>query len=369
MIRYPQLGRSLALVAALAALGSGGVAFAQAAAPAVAPTAPAAVTATSAAPTTAVPTTAAAPAASSAAQASAVPATPAPAAATTTPAADTATSAPAAAPTPAAPTAPAAVTAQSAAADQGSPLPVAAPSAAAGGKSLSLDEAVAEGLATDPGIRSGAWDLLSARARALDAKFRMLPSLSVSAGYTQLNPEPTPAVSPQELAVMPWLPELMTAFTGAPDNVRDVGLNLQYPIFMGFKLREAAEIAKLQSLGKADTLELEKRALTFEIERAYWEAVRAGADVDSLGKNLELEHIIRDETKSLVEQGMATTADQLDEDARLDQVSLALDDAQSMRDMAFLMLASLIGDDNARKNVDPSTYLLTTTPGETAIPE
>ena len=157
-------------------------------------------------------------------------------------------------------------------------------------------------------------------------------------------------------------------FTGAPNDVRDVSLNLEYPIFAGFRLREAAEIVKLQSLGKADTLELAKRALVFEIRRAYWEAVRATANAASLGKNLELEHIIREETKSLAEQGMATTADELDEDARLDQTSLALDEAQSMRDMAFLALASLIGDENAEKSVDTSAYALTTSPSEAALP-
>jgi len=335
VIRHVQLGRSIALAAALAALGAGGGAFAQAA--------PAAAPATA---------QAAAPAAATTAEQAAAPATTA--AGTATTAATTTAAGPA--------------TTTAAAADHGTALP--APSAApGGGKSLSLDEAVAEGLATDPGIRSGTWDLLSSRARALDAKFRMLPSLSVSAGYTQLNPEPSASTASVPPAYAGLVDYLLAMFSGAPDNVRSVGLNLQYPIFMGFKLREAAEIAKLQSLGKADSLELEKRALTFEIQRAYWEAVRAGANVDSLGKNLELEHIIRDETKSLVEQGMATTADQLDEDARLDQVSLALDEAQSMRDMAFLMLASLIGDDNARKSVDLSAYLLTTAPGEAAIPE
>jgi outer membrane protein TolC len=254
--------------------------------------------------------------------------------------------------------------AASGAADSGAAISA----APAGAKSLTIDEAVAEGLTRDPGVRAGTWDLLSARARAADAKFRMLPSLSVSAGYTQLNPEPAPPITPEELAAMPWLPMLMQEFTGAPNNERDIRMDLQYPIFAGFRLREAAEIAKLQSLGKADGLELAKRALTFEIRRAYWEAVRATANAASLGKSLELEHIIREETKSLVEQGMATTADQLDEDARLDQTSLALDDAQSMRDMAFLSLASLIGDENAEKSVDTSAYVLASTPSEAVIP-
>ena len=55
-------------------------------------------------------------------------------------------------------------------------------------RSLTIEQAVASGLANDPGIRSGNWDLVSARAKAQDAKYRMLPSLSASVGYTQLSP-------------------------------------------------------------------------------------------------------------------------------------------------------------------------------------
>ena len=60
-------------------------------------------------------------------------------------------------------------------------------------KSLTIEQAVAAGLANDPGIRSGNWDAVSARAKAQDAKYRMLPSLSASVGYTQLSQEPSPA--------------------------------------------------------------------------------------------------------------------------------------------------------------------------------
>ncbi|MGA2545350.1 MAG: TolC family protein [Rectinemataceae bacterium] len=257
--------------------------------------------------------------------------------------------------------------------------PLAAQSAdQAPAKSLSIEQAIAAGLASDPGVQSGAWDILSARARAQDAKYRMLPSLSASAGYTQLSPEPTfgfgdlPAKDLALLApyasVLETLAPVFDDLLPTIDASKDIRLDLQYPIFTGFRLREAAEIAKLQSLGKEQALELAKRALTFEIRRAYWEDLRATANVESLGQSLELENVVRDETKSLVDQGMATTADQIAEDYRFDQTTLALDDAKSMQEMAYLSLSSLTGDQGASKSVAPGGYDLTTKPGQADFP-
>ena len=248
------------------------------------------------------------------------------------------------------------------------PMVAAAPLAAQSVKSLTIEQAVAAGLANDPGIRSGNWDAVSARAKAQDAKYRMLPSLSASVGYTQLSPEPAPVISAAVTSAYPFIPVLMNMFTGGPSFSQDQRLDLQYPVFAGFRLREAAEIAKLQSLGKLEVLELAKRALTFEIRRAYWEDVRAVANVESLGKSLELENVVREETKNLADQGMATMADQLAEDYRFDQTTLSLDDARSMQEMAFLSLSSLTGDQVASKNAVPAGYELATKPGQANLP-
>jgi outer membrane protein TolC len=122
-------------------------------------------------------------------------------------------------------------------------------------RSLTIDEAVASGLASDPGIRSGSWDQISALSRADDAKLRMLPSLTASAGYTQLSPEPAASTAGIPAQYLGLVDLLLGMFSGAPLDSRDVRFDLQYPVFAGFRLREAAAIAKLQSLGKGEALE------------------------------------------------------------------------------------------------------------------
>lgn len=252
-----------------------------------------------------------------------------------------------------------------------------AASSEAAAKPLTVEQAVAAGLAADPGVLSAALDAQSARARAADARDRMLPSLAVSAGYSQLSNEPTfsfgdlPTSALQALA-----PYAQTLNALAPvfadllpniDQAGDVRVDLQYPIFAGFRIREAAEIAKLQALGKEAAAELTRRALTFEIRRAYWEALRATANVETLRKALELESVVRDEVEGLSAQGMATDAEKLAEDARLDQAKLALDDAQAGKELAFLVLSTLVGDASA-SSVAAIEYSLGSVPGSSQPP-
>jgi len=231
-------------------------------------------------------------------------------------------------------------------------------------KPLTLDQAIAEGLARDPGIRSSNFDLISAKAKALDALFRMIPSIAVSSGYTQLSAEAIPSATlpPSEAAFQPFVDTLLSMFGGAPDFSQTNSVDLQYPIFAGFRLQQAADIAKLGALGKEAGLELAKRAMAFEIERAYWESVRATSNVQTAAKALELEGVLRDEMKSMADQGMATNAELLGEQARFDQITLALDQAKSGQQLAFLGLASLIGDADASTPLDSAGYELLTAP-------
>ena len=243
-------------------------------------------------------------------------------------------------------------------------------------KALSVEEAIASGLATDPGILAAALDARAAKFREADARFKMLPSLAISAGYTQLSPEPAlsfsslPSSDIQALindGYMPTLEKLTPVLDDlfSPiDHSEDVRVDLQYPIFAGFRLEEAAKIAKYQALGKEAATELTQQALAFEIRRAYWESVRTQSNVQAVRNALELESVLHDETAKLAAQGMASEADSLGEEARYDQTKLALDEILSGRELAFLTLSSLVGDRDASQGEEVE-YTLTSVPGST----
>jgi outer membrane protein TolC len=251
------------------------------------------------------------------------------------------------------------------------PTPAASPEP----KTLTVDQAVASGLAADPGVSSAALDARAAKYREADARLRVLPSLALSAGYTQLSVEPLPSLSgvtlppsvDQYLYENSGLVDSLLQELAAPTSEKDVRVDLQYPIFAGLRVREAAEMAKYQALGKAAAAELARYALAFEIRRAYWEAVRAQSNVEALRKALELESVMKDEVAGLSSQGMASDADKLGEDARFDQATLALDDALAGEDLAFLMLSSLVGDADSRSSA-AVVYSLASAPGASPPP-
>jgi outer membrane protein len=254
---------------------------------------------------------------------------------------------------------------------------IAAPIAAEGARSLTIEEAVARGLASDPGVLAAAMDERASLARAAEARYRMLPSLAISTGYTQLSKEPSfsldnlsssnqQALKPYMSTLQALMPVLADVFPSI-DHSKDVRIDLQYPLFAGFRLREAARIAKLQSLGKDAAAELARQALVFDIRRSYWEAERATANVEALAKSLDLETVKREETTELSAQGMASEADRLDEDARYDQAVLALDDTKSGKELAFLVLATITGETEGELN-GGFEYSLASVPGASVPP-
>ena len=226
---------------------------------------------------------------------------------------------------------------------------------------LSLEEAVRLALLKDPGVESANWDWLAASAKADAADMRKLPSLALAAGYQRLSELPPSSFDiPFGAGTIPFsLPESLS-------NIFTTSVNLQYPVFSGFRIRETASLARLQVENKQLALEMVKRSLIFEVRRAYWEAVRAADNVLTLQKNLEFLGTSQKLTADQASLGTITQADLLTAEMRYQQAQIDLVDGESMQRRARLLLASLIGeDDPAQPSVLPSA--LATQPGDTAI--
>ncbi|HTX73914.1 MAG TPA: TolC family protein [Rectinemataceae bacterium] len=214
-------------------------------------------------------------------------------------------------------------------------LPAAPQAAAAAPAAVSLDQAVTTALATDPGLEAAALDRLSALAKADSARWRRLPSLSASAGYQRLS----------DLSSSMNLGPLGTVSFSSLDNQFAFGVSMQYPIFAGFRTKENIAIAGLQAEVKDVAVETGKRALVFQVQKAYWEAVRATHNRATLEQNLTLMKENSSLTARQVGEGVATQADQLASQMRLEQATQDLNDARALQRNAFLVLASLMGMD------------------------
>ena len=242
------------------------------------------------------------------------------------------------------------------------------------GAPLSLDDAVRRALEKDLGVQSSSWDWLIASEKADAAKWRQLPGLSFSAGYQRLSDLP-----PMSLEMAnPFAPigpaQIDFAFPASLDNYTSFALNMQYPVFAGFRIKEAMALAQLQAQSKLIGIEMVKRSLMFEVRRAYWEAVRATYNRQTLQKNLELMKANSQLTAHQVNQGTATRADQLAADMRSSQADLDLGDAVSLQNRSFLVLASLIGEASVPLSLAPQAadapapYTLTTQPTDAVMP-
>ena len=229
-------------------------------------------------------------------------------------------------------------------------------------KALSLDEAVAAALGSDPGIISANLDSLFTKAKAESASWKRIPSLTASASGQYLGEQSATTINLGS-----------ATFTLPPglNHSYSFGLNLQYPVFAGFRVKESIAIADLQAESKDVAREAVLRSLAFDVRRAYWEAVRATYNRATLEKNLELMKQNSDLATRQLGQGVATRADQLAAQMRLEQATEDLNDALAQQKRAFLTLASLTGADLASLRIAAEgasmPFELSTKPDDAAL--
>ncbi len=204
------------------------------------------------------------------------------------------------------------------------------------GKSLTVEEAVSLSLASDFRIRGALLDAQSAKAKVEEAKLRQLPSVSLSASYTRLSDlKSTVSLGLAKMTI------------DSLDNVYTFAANMQYPVFAGFRLQEAVKLADAQVQGKEISAEMTKRAVAFETERAYWEAVRATYNVKMLEENLSLMTHNLDMSGKQLSEGTLMNADLLSAQMRADQAAMEKANGVTVQTRAFLALASLVSDEGS----------------------
>ena len=226
---------------------------------------------------------------------------------------------------------------------------------------LSADEAVKQALQNDQGIQSAAAAAQSSVEQAVAARLKMLPSLSVSAGYTKLS---TIAAQSLDLKVMGQT--VSVALPSPPTDSYSLGASLRYPVFAGFRLQQAAKIADLKGMTKKATLEMMREAIAFEARNAYWQTIGAQAQVALLSKSLDVTKALVAEVQDEVNQGLATEADLLSVQQRQTQATIALSKGVAAEEQAFISLATLIGQDSVAQEFAATSLAAAT--GDTALP-
>jgi outer membrane protein TolC len=205
---------------------------------------------------------------------------------------------------------------------------------------MDLDDFIRLGLEESRSLKSNYYQVMDAEAKVREAQSLRIPSLSLSAGYTRLSEESLPTVTiPLPPPAGPQSLTLGDSYTDA----FSLRLDLRYPIFSGFRVRDGIELAKTQAEIRKREYGNRKADLVLDMTRLFWETLRAEEAVRVIGKNLELSRIHGEEIGHLAAAGLATREDILKVEMNIARTELLLIEAETGAEIALLRLKTLAG--------------------------
>ena len=215
-------------------------------------------------------------------------------------------------------------------------LIVTGPVAAQVSDTLSLDQAIATGLAKSRTLQASAARVAGAEARASEVRAGMLPSVKLEGSYKRLSD-----VDPFQVA-LPILPQPIVISPTVLDNT-NLRLGVQQPLFTGFRLSSNAAAAEM--LAEASKLDhaSDRADLVLNITVGYWTLYQTMATERVVADNVRrIEGYVRD-IGNLLKAGMATRNDVLKMDVQLSAARLSLIDAKNDVRLAAMSLNTLLG--------------------------
>ena len=203
-------------------------------------------------------------------------------------------------------------------------------------KPLSLEEAVATGVAASPALHASLMRVESSAAKSRESTAERLPSFKLGGGYLRLSEIPPFAVN------LPIFPNPIIVSQNY-FNSFSLRLGVQQPLFTGFRLQAGEESARMLEQSAGQDLEKDRSEFVFGVKSAYWE----------LARGRELEKVIRENIRQIGEhlkdvrafhdQGMATKNDILQIELELSKAELLRIEARNAAEIAQAALNNLIG--------------------------
>ena len=214
---------------------------------------------------------------------------------------------------------------------------------------LTLDEAVARGLATSHRVEE-----LGARADVAAAvsdqrHSALLPRVSALGGYTRTNHVETFAVpSPTG--------QLRIIYPDVPDNIRS-RIDAQWALYTGGRLEALERAARTETAASNQDLESLRNDLKAEAARAYWTLVSAIEGVRVIERSMTQVDAHLTDARNQFAAGLIPPNDVLTVEAQRARQQMLFVQAASSRDVAEAALVRLI-DAPLGTRIDPATPLL-----------
>lgn len=210
---------------------------------------------------------------------------------------------------------------------------------------LTLEQAIAVGLANSARLAELEAREAAAAAAADGRRAASLPMVAASAGYTRTN-----HVDEFGIAHPGQPPRIL--YPDVPDNYR-ARLDLQWPIFTGGRLEALARVAEAERAATAADRAAARADLRLEITRAFWALVTAREAEQVVRRSLDTLQAHVADLRSREGQGLIPPNDVLTAEAQVSRRRVFVIEAGHAARIAEADLARLLGrDDGAR--LDPA---------------
>lgn len=149
-----------------------------------------------------------------------------------------------------------------------------------------------------------------------------------------VNGQPVPA----QVALMP-----KDAMTFNVHHIILGAVTVTQPIYLGGKIKAMNEITRFAEQLAISMRDSKIENVIYSVDAAYWQVVSLKAKQRLAESYLELVKSLDNDVKSLVEQGVATRANQLTVDVRVNEAEVALTKVNNGLSLAKMALAQLCG--------------------------
>ncbi|MDO8550648.1 MAG: TolC family protein [Ignavibacteria bacterium] len=198
---------------------------------------------------------------------------------------------------------------------------------------LTLEESIKIGLEKSRRINISKMKLMKAEAKLSEVNTERLPSLNFSASYTRLSDIDPFSINTQfgNFSIIENIP-----------NSFNLRLSLRQPLFTGFRLKSASEIAEYNLLAAEEELTQAEQDLMLDIKTAYWNLYKAIMLKKIVDENVEQIKVHLTDVENFLNEGLATNNDLLKVKVQLGEVQLRQIDVVNLIKLAMLNLNNLI---------------------------
>ncbi len=213
---------------------------------------------------------------------------------------------------------------------------VAALSAQEATTKLTLDEAIAQGLANSPRINELQAREEAARAVEQGRAAAQRPALALQGGYTRTN-------HVEEFAVGVTGINRQVVYPDIPDNVRS-RLDLQWLFYSGGRLEQLERAARAERSASGEDLTAVRADLRLDITRAFWTLVTAREAEQVLARSLDSIGSYVNDLRVRLDQGLIPPNELLSAQAQQSRQRVGSIEATNARRIAEADLRRLLGE-------------------------